>query len=296
MDFLKNNLWWMAFVVAVFVYLNFLQPKPCDSPIQYKIGTIDAGFGLSETKLKSTLVSASKIWAKPLGKDLFEYNSNGKLTVNLIYDNRQKTTQINSTLKADVEKTNTLAGSVKKEYETLMQDLAINKQAYTDELTNFNAEQTKYSTQVDYWNNQGGAPADVYNNLTKARDDLIKAQQILETKRLAINNSADKINSFIEKYNLLVATANQNIDVINQTAGQEFQEGTYDPNTNTINIYEFSTQDKLTRVLAHELGHALSIDHNTNPTSIMYSLNKSNTLYLSKEDVSSLKVICKIKE
>lgn len=285
----------MAFIVVAFVYFNFLQPKPCDSPIQYKIGKIDAGFGLSETKLKSSLVTASKIWAKPLGKDLFEYNQNGKLTINLIYDNRQKTTQTNSVLKADVEKTNTLAGSVKKEYETLMQDLAVNKQAYADELNNFNTEQAKYSTQVDYWNNKGGAPADIYNNLTQARDDLIKAQQILETKRLAINNSADKINSFIEKYNLLVASANQNIDVINQTAGQEFQEGTYDPNTNTINIYEFSTQDKLTRVLAHELGHALEIDHNSNPLSIMYSLNKSNTLYLSKEDIASLKIICKIK-
>lgn len=285
----------MAFMVAAFVYFNFLQPKPCDSPIQYKIGTIDAGFGLSETKLKSTLVSASKIWAKPLGKDLFEYNKNGKLTVNLIYDNRQKTTQINGVLKTDIEKTNALAGSIKKEYETLMQDLAMNKQAYADELANFNAEQAKYSTQVDYWNGQGGAPADVYNSLSQQRDTLMQTQQILETKRLAINNSADKINAFIEKYNLLVANANQNIDVINQTAGQEFQEGNYDPNTNTINIYEFSTQDKLTRVLAHELGHALGIDHNLNPLSVMYSLNKSNTLYLSKEDIIGLKTVCKIK-
>ena len=295
MDFIRNNLWWMAGLLAISIYLNFLQPKPCEHPIQYKIGKVDAGFGLSETKLKSTLVTASKIWAKPLGKNLFEYNPNGKLTINLIYDNRQKTTQINSVLKADVEKTNALAGSIKKEYETLMQDLAVNKQAYADELANFNAEQTKYSTQVDYWNAHGGAPADIYNNLTQARDDLVRAQQSLETKRLAINNSADKINAFIEKYNLLVATANQNIDVINQTAGQEFQEGNYDPNTNTINIYEFSTQDKLTRVLAHELGHALGIDHNSNPLSVMYSLNKSNTLYLSKEDVAGLKTVCKIK-
>lgn len=295
MNFIRNNLWWIAGLTAISIYLNFLQPKPCDSPIQYKIGKVDAGFGLSETKLKSTLVTASKIWAKPLNKDLFEYNKNGKLTINLIYDNRQKTTQTNSILKADVEKTNALAGSIKKEYGTLMQDLAVNKQAYNDELANFNAEQTKYSAQVDYWNAQGGAPADIYNNLTRARDDLIKAQQILEEKRLAINNSADKINSFIEKYNLLVANANQNIDVINQTAGQEFQEGNYDPNTNTINIYEFSTQDKLTRVLAHELGHALGIDHNSNSLSVMYSLNKSNTLYLSKEDIIGLKTICKIK-
>ena len=295
MDFLKNNLWWMAFVVAVFVYFNFLKPIPCSSPITYKIGTVDSGFGFSEAKLKTSLNTASKIWTKALDKDLFVYDKNGKVTVNLIYDNRQKTTQINTTLKADVDKTNKLAGSIKQEYETLMQDLNSKKEVYNAKLSTFETKQKQYSDQVDYWNSKGGAPADVYNSLAQERKALIDEQNIIEAERVAINNSADKINAFIEKYNLLVANANDNIDVINQSAGQEFQEGTYDPNTDTINIYEFSTQDKLTRVLAHELGHALGLDHNVNKDSIMYALNKSNNMSLTKDDVDSLKNICKIK-
>lgn len=285
----------MAGIIVVFIYFNFLQPKPCTSPITYKIGTIDAGFGLSESKLRDSINSASKIWTKALNKDLFVYDKNGKITINLIYDNRQKTTQQNTVLKADISKTSQLADSLKNEYETLMQNLDINKQAYNEELSNFEIKQKNYSNKVDYWNNNGGAPADVYNTLAKDRENLVSEQQILETKRLAINDSADKINSFIQKYNLLVGNVNENINEINKVAGQEFQEGTYDPNTDTINIYEFSTQDKLTRVLAHEFGHALGVDHNTNPVSIMYALNKSNTLYLSKDDIASLKVICKIK-
>jgi len=295
MNFIKKNLWWLGVLLTVLIYFNFLKPKACSSPITYKIVTVDSGFGLSETKLRNSIDSASKIWATALNKNLFKYDKNGKIVINLIYDNRQKTTQINSTLKADIDKTNKLAVSVKNEYGSLMQDLYNKKESYNNELSNFEIKQKKYSDQVDYWNSNGGAPADVYNTLSKDRSDLFNEQQIIETERLEINNSADKINAFIEKYNLLVANANENIDAINQTAGQEFQEGTYDPNTDTINIYEFSTQDKLTRVLAHELGHALGLDHNTNKESIMYALNKSNNLSLTKDDIESLKVICNVK-
>lgn len=295
MNFLKSNLWWMSFIVIIFIYINFLQPKPCVSPVTYKIGSVDSGFGLSNDKLKSSLESASKIWKSALGKDLFLYDKNGDITVNLIYDNRQKTTQINSVLKADVEKTNKLAGSIKQEYETLMQDLEERKVTYNNILSAFVLKQEKYANQVDYWNNKGGAPEDIYNNLLSDKNELITEQRSLELKRLEINNLSDKINSFIERYNLLVKNANENINTLNQTAGQEFQEGTYDPNSKTINIYEFSTQDKLLRVLTHELGHALGVEHNTNPASIMFALNKSNTLNLSKEDIDSVKLICEAK-
>lgn len=295
MNFIGKNLWWIAGIGAIALYFNFVNTNPCDSPISYKIGKIDPGFKLSEAKLLTSMKEASGIWASPLGKELFVYNPNGKLTLNLIYDERQKTTQQNQVLKADVEKISKLAGSVKQEYEGLLADLERDKQEYNIELSKFQNTRDTYSERVTYWNQRGGAPADEYEKLQRERQNLLAEQQTLETKRIILNNTADKVNTFINKYNLLVQTANANIDAINQTAGQEFQEGSYDPNTKTINIYEYGTQDKLKRVLAHELGHALGVSHNSNPASIMYSLNQSNTLTLSEEDIRDLKALCKVK-
>lgn len=295
MNFIGKNLWWVAGVTAVLLYFNFVNTNPCDSPISYKIGKVDPGFKLSEAKLLSSVRNASDIWSKPINKELFTYNPNGELTLNLIYDERQKTTQQNQVLKADVDKLSQAAGSVKQEYEGLLADLESDKQIYNVELAKFETERDAYSAQVTYWNERGGAPSDEYQKLQDQRQNLLMEQQILENKRANLNNTADKVNTFINKYNLLVQTANANIDAINQTAGQEFQEGSYDPVTKTINIYEYSTQDKLNRVLAHELGHALGLDHNKNPVSIMYALNQSNTLTLSKDDLSALKTLCKIK-
>jgi predicted Zn-dependent protease len=62
--------------------------------------------------------------------------------------------------------------------------------------------------------------------------------------------------------------------------------------TRTIYVYEFSSQKVLARLLAHEFGHVLDIDHVSNEDSIMYEYNTSQTLELSKEDLAALEVTC----
>lgn len=295
MTFIRQNLWWVGLLAIGAVYYFYFYKQPCEAPITYSIGTIDERFGVSKTEVLSSINLAATLWEKSIDKDLFKYDTKGKLVVNFVYDTRQKTTQQNEILKADVEETSQLADSVKQEYKNLNADLEATKKLYNDELAIFNAKQKVYGDKVAYWNARGGAPPETYNQLESERQVLISEQRNLETKRIAMNETADKVNAFIQKYNLLVQSANERIDTINQTAGQEFQEGTYDPNTDTITIYEFSTEEKLNRVLAHELGHALGLEHNNNAASIMYALNQSSTFSLSKDDVSSLKTLCKVK-
>lgn len=285
---------WVGVFAVVFYVVTLAFPEPCVSPISYKIGSFDKNFGISQKEFLQALEQASKIWSDPAGKKLFVYDPDGDLTINLIYDERQKTTQQNQELQADIQKTGELAGSVKAEYEALEADLVVKKAAYNAELAEFEAKRTAYESNVAYWNGKGGAPRDEYQKLLEQERELKSSQASLETKRLALNAQVDQVNAFIQKYNLLVRDANTRINTINQRAGKEFQEGTYDPNTNTINIYEFSTEYKLLRILAHELGHALTLDHNSNPASIMYELNQSNTLTLSKDDLAALKTLCKL--
>lgn len=165
---------------------------------------------------------------------------------------------------------------------------------YQSMITHFKAEEKEYSTQVHYWNTQGGAPKNVFGVLTEKRNVLEQERQELEKKRLELNALVEQINTFINKYNLLVHSANTKIDTINRSAGQEFEEGVYDPMEKAITIYEFSSEKKLRRVITHELGHALNLPHNNNPESIMYALNEANTLTLSKEDVSALQQRCEV--
>lgn len=279
----------VAMVFGLFYYFN---PKPCVSPISYRIGTFDARFDISREDFLDSVQQAAEIWSKAAGKTLFVYDPKGKVTIDLIYDERQQTTENNKVLQADIEEIGKLASLVKEQYEALENDLRSKKTEYEEALSRFDSASRSYENQVAYWNERGGAPSNEYQKLIVQKQELEATSSSLERKRLALNAQVDQVNAFIQKYNLLARSANKTITTINSRAGQEFQEGTYDPNTRTMTIYEFSTNYKLLRILAHEFGHALSLDHNNNPSSIMYELNQSNTLTLSKEDLRDLQALC----
>jgi hypothetical protein len=102
------------------------------------------------------------------------------------------------------------------------------------------------------------------------------------------------INEKIDRYNELVRYINTKITELNSTAKKEFTEGNYNGLTNTITVFQYSTPVKLERMLTHEFGHALGIDHLSNENAIMYYLNSSNSLTLSSDDTQALKAVCKI--
>jgi predicted Zn-dependent protease len=80
----------------------------------------------------------------------------------------------------------------------------------------------------------------------------------------------------------------------NGLVGTQFEEGVYisDKEGKRINIYQFDNNIDLVRVLAHELGHSLRLQHNANTNSIMNPLNQGQDLSLSPEDLQELKTAC----
>lgn len=117
----------------------------------------------------------------------------------------------------------------------------------------------------------------------------------IEDERATLPPSqAAAFNAQVDSFNASIDATNAEIAQYNQTAGQPFEEGEYvsDASGRRVNIFEFVSDTQLERVLAHELGHAIGLGHNTNPQSIMYAQNESGNLVPTADDLAALKGVC----
>jgi len=254
-----------------FLYTHYLA-NPCGAPIHYAIGNVDSRFKISSAEVEKEAEDAANRWNTESGENLFVYDPNSSMKINLVYDQRQ----------TNVDKINAEIGSLDTSgnaIETVRKKIQTEVASYQKDLADYNAT-------VQHWNSQGGAPADVYTQLQSEKANL--------DQRLA------KINSEVKLFNEQIDTHNSNISQLNseieENQNKIITEGLYYTAEKKIDIFTFGNEEELRLVLMHELGHALSLDHDKQPTSIMYPILGQQNLSDPKpstEDVNTYHTTCK---
>jgi hypothetical protein len=272
--------------------------KPCRMPLKYSVGEIDPRFNISQEQLKNILSEAEVIWEKKDGLNFFEYDPNAELQIKMVYDERQKKTDEAEEFEANfqVMEKQQLAldrqyGGADAEYDKKLSRFNVDFKKYEKDLKN-------YGKDVNYWNERGGVPADEYDKLKKERKKLEKTYTELKNKENELNNLATKINGIVKKENILANQYNSAVITYRNKYGevQEFEKGVYD-SAQGITVYQFKEASDLRLALAHELGHALGVDHTEDPKSIMYYLMSEQDLensVLAEEDLAQLKKVCEL--
>ncbi len=271
--------------------------NPCPTPITYSIGEFDSQFNISEDDFKSAIKEAEDIWEKASGRNLFEYSPNGKMKVSLIYDQRQQSTTEINYLDSNLKQDNNYYLQLKSQYEALMVQYNKANQELNTLTASYNQNLSVYEKNVDSWNKKNDNQ-EKYNQLLTEKNNLESQALTIKDKQGTVNALVSQINQLGAQLNTLGSNLNLNIQKYNnvvQSTDQEFEQGNYisDPDgSKEINIYQFENKDKLVRVLAHELGHALGIDHLPNSEDIMYSYNIGLNQNITAADLNELNKVC----
>jgi len=252
---------------------NFLYYFPCNRPILYKVGEVNQKFGLSREQFISTAKEAAGNWNGAAGKNIFQYNEEAPLTVNLVFDGRQEVkTQVTS---LDKKLTN--------DKKTLEQ----NEAEYQEGVANFQRGLDELNAKISEVNARGGATPEEYEQLKKEQENLRGESEQLNELAKALNKSAVFFNTQVDKLNQIAQDFNSLLEV-------KPEEGLYNPEENKIEVYFYSGRKELLYTLMHELGHARGLSHSLSPEAIMYpSTNASSTL--TGDDLAALGNICQRK-
>ena len=266
----------------------------CPVPITYRLGEIDERFNLSTEEAKNIIEEATNVWERPLKRELFIYDDNSSFPINFIYDERQQlaVTEEEWRIRLDEKEKNSqqLIDGVKTmsvEYEKL-------KEQYAKDRDKYEARLNAYNQKVEKYNNQGGAPEEVFVELQTEKETLAQLFSQLSQSGNDLNDLADTLNELGEEGNKAVDEYNKEVIEYNSIFGEAslFTQGDF--RRDRINVYKFSNAEELTRVLAHEFGHALGIGHVEGESSVMYYLTKeqSGRSSLSGQDVASFQEHC----
>lgn len=271
----------------------------CSRTISYRLGDFSDQFGISREEFLGALQEAEKVWEEPIGKNLFVYDAQGDLVVNLIYDNRQEITNTLKDLDNSLDRSRASYEIIKANYQQQVADYEQIKAQFEQAVQIYEVKRGVYEKQVSLLNKRGGADEMQYARLEQDRKELNQIVASLRNQQDRLQEQGQEVNALAMDLNARAIELNLAVDTYNTvggSVGEEFDEGLYrvDETGKAIDVFQFDNRQQLIRLLAHEFGHALGIDHVEDPDAIMYRLNQSTDLNLASSDLEALTNACSI--
>jgi hypothetical protein len=279
----------------------WIQPSSCNEPVTYHIGSIDPRFGLTNDEVAEAISTAASVWEKVSNHEFFREEPRGSVEINLVYDYRQAAADKLRKISGNIDNTKGSYDALKRHIESLDAEFKEKEAAYTRDIVSYNERVSALNAHINTLSRNSGVPEEVSQRMKSEKESLDSLHNDMQLRSEELKNIIETLNSMVVVINGIAS--NLNLDVVNynnagNVLGNEFNEGLYEKRNNyeAITIFHFSNHDRLVRVLAHELGHALGLEHNNNPQALMYRLNQSETLELAPEDVAALQARCRGKK
>ena len=129
---------------------------PFDTRLRYRIAEVDPRFGLSKEQVIQLSQQATDIWKLGTGKDYFIYDPNAKLTIHLIYDERQDESNQRRQQLGNIEQNQQIWSNKNQKLKQLKDEIDRANSQLDTKKVQLDAQLQQYNQQIAILNQNGG--------------------------------------------------------------------------------------------------------------------------------------------
>ena len=241
----------------------------CEPAIEWSLGQLDPRFGLGRLQAIRGIERGAAIWNRAAGRALFRYSPQSRFRIDFIYDERQE-------MLIKMESGN------RDPFDEVMARYQALEGARNRDMAAHAQRNQAYEEAVRAFESEGGTEA------RRAR---------LNAERLAINQEARRLNGLRARIGALAMDINSRSrsltadDLRFVKAGftkRAIRNGVV--RAIRMEIYMFSSWESLPRIVAHEFGHVLGMQHLGRRGAIMTEVAEGDEA--TKWDIDELNRVC----
>lgn len=272
----------------------------CEGPIAYSVGEVDPRYSLSREAFHSAIRDAVRVWEEAAGRELFVRRSGAGFRINLVHSDLQEVTDRIRNLEETTDALRQRIEKMEDRLEAARERFRREKGRLEEKVRAFKRDKRSYEERVRRLKAEGSASPEELETLKARRARLEQRRQALQDQRNRLEELKNRVNRIAVETNALVLRYNRRVRKAKELAqpGRELHKGFYQRgggDGEAITIRQFESPARLRFALAHELGHALGIDHVDESGAVMHYRNEPGTPErpsLTEADRKALRQAC----